>query len=201
LYAIDSKYWTESDISEYCKDCCKIFPENFYDYLNNKDKFKEELKIPISKLYEVLKKKENLKEYLKHIILNVDEIDYITMLNDNNIHEIYDSNEFIDILIDNIIVETSKCRKKGDTEKNKVLFKINVQKNTKKGIKMNSVNLIENEIRCSSKGHYKEWLCVCNRNRLLKLLNDKINEKEITHDGKIMLMGKSITNFKNISNN
>jgi len=201
LYAIDSKYWTESDISEYCKDCCKIFPENFDDYLNNKDKFKEELKIPISKLYEVLKKKENLKEYLKHIILNVDEIDYITMLNDNNIHEIYDSNEFIDILIDNIIVETSKCRKKGDTEKNKVLFKINVQKNTKKGIKMNSVNLIENEIRCSSKGHYKEWLCVCNRNRLLKLLNDKINEKEITHDGKIMLMGKSITNFKNISNN
>ena len=27
LYSLDSKYWTESDISEYCKDCCKIFPE------------------------------------------------------------------------------------------------------------------------------------------------------------------------------
>ncbi|NCA22808.1 MAG: hypothetical protein EBS86_16960, partial [Crocinitomicaceae bacterium] len=63
----------------------------------------------------------------------------------------------IDLLTDNLVVENSKAIKAHDYANQKVILK-------------NIHNVIELEIRNSSAGHYREFLCVCNRDKLMKML-------------------------------
>jgi len=111
----------------------------------------------------LLENNENLKHLLNFFIRNYT-IDYIGFEFVRH-HKIYDAIAFIDYLSKNLIVENSKKRKTGEYDNQKVILKASL--NGKK-----PVNIIELEIRNSSAQHYCEFLCVCNREKLVKLISN-----------------------------
>lgn len=194
LYGINSKYWgsTNYEIKEIFDkviDCLKVFPENFDTYIADKLKYKNLLADKINILHNFLDNEYKKKLFLKKFITNDDEIDYL-VFQDNDKWSVFDANDVVNTIVKHSQFETSKSIKPGDFAGLKVLIKC---KNNKGRI----VNLIENEIRNSGENHYREFLCVCNRDILLNLLKKHINivcSKKHTH---LKLYGsKTILNFK-----
>lgn len=195
LYSLESKNWLETSPSAMlCKDCLTIYPKNFEEYVNEKQHYKELLREKMVNLKNHLCLKENLREYLNLIIFKNGEVHFLVM-KDKGLQYIYESSEVLDVLLNNVEVFNSSALKKGDIPEQKVVIK-SKQTNTSGGIKW--VNLIEIEVRNSSKGHYAQMLCVCNRDILFSLLNKNI-EKTNQYE-KIVLFGKSNILYEEIQN-
>jgi hypothetical protein len=163
LYTKNSNYWKKEDkIQKACLDCLDVYPSTFQNYTDNKHNIKINLGKHMLILKTLLENKENLKELLNFFIRN-DEIDYIGF-EFTTCHKIYDAIAFTDYLSKNLIVENSKKRRNGEYDNQKVILKASLDGKL-------SVNIIELEIRNSSEKHYREFLCVCNRDKLVKLIS------------------------------
>lgn len=169
LYSIKSKNWINtSESAGKCKECLKIYPEKYEDYLIKKDEYKELLREKMVNLKEHLSVKENLYEFLNLIIFKNGDVDFLVM-KDKNLQYIYHSTDVLKILLDNVEISNSQALKVGNVPEQKVIIKSQNKKNK-------LTNLIEIEIRNSSKQHYAQMLCVCNRDNLFELLNNNIEE-------------------------
>jgi hypothetical protein len=163
LYTKDSNYWEKTDkIHKACLECLNIYPSSFEEYTADKHNIKLKLAECMLNLKTLLKNNENLKHLLNFFIRNYT-IDYIGFEFTTH-HKIYDAIALIDYLSENLIVENSKKRKNGEYDNQKVILKASF--NGKK-----PVNIIELEIRNSSATHYCEFLCVCNRDKLVELIS------------------------------
>jgi hypothetical protein len=187
LYSKNSKNWVESSPSAMiCKDVLTIYPETFDDYKASKDHFKSLLRPKMIAFKEHLSEPINLKKYLSLVFTHSGEVEFLVM-KDGNKQYVFDAAEAIDTIVSCAQIANSKARKAGDTPEQKVLVTI-----PKGGI---FINLLELEIRNSSKGHYAEFLCVCNRDPLLQLLQDSIKEEVVFFDC-IVVRGKAVQNFE-----
>ena len=111
----------------------------------------------------------HLREFLLWIIIkNV--VDFL-VLKDKTQHYIYHSKELVNILVDHVQITTSQVIKKNDYADQKVLLRCE-NKNQK------IANLIEIEIRNSNAQHFARLLCVCNRDVLFHLLQEKIKPEQ-----------------------
>lgn len=180
LYSNTSTVWNNlpNHISDKIMACLNVFPDTREEYRRNKSAYNENLKEPMVELKEVLEIKENLEAYLNFIFRD-NEVEAFAIRNTNGIQHIFDADEFIDVLIDNIIVRNSKARNQDELDNQKVLFKIKINNR--------ELNLVENEIRRDSVIHYKQWLSICiafspskpHGARLLPLLQREIIETNI----------------------
>jgi len=155
LYKQTSTYWNTTSASLACLQCLGALPDTYEKYQESKHESKLKLAEAMKHLKEVLEDKSNLRDLLDLFIRN-GEIHGIVM-EDTCEYKIYDAKEVIDLLTDNLVVENSKAIKAHDYANQKVILK-------------NIHNVIELEIRNSSAGHYREFLCVCNRDKLMKML-------------------------------
>lgn len=187
LYGEDSENWVETSSSAIkCKNILSIYPESFAEYQGNKTHYKSILREKMVDFKDYLSVKDNLKEYLSLVITKSGDVDYIVMKDKTN-QFIFDASEVIDTIVSNSLVVNSRAIKVGDTPEQKVLITISSGKNF--------VNLLELEIRNSSEGHYAKFLCVCNRDRLFKLLTTSITDEKIFNDN-LVVRGKAIKDFQ-----
>jgi len=164
LYNINSEYWKKEEIiHKACLECLNVFPSTFKEYTIDKHNIKLKLGEQMLNLKILLENKENLKQLMNFFIRNY-VIDYIGFEFKTH-HKIYDAITFINYLSENLIIENSKKRRNGEYDNQKVILKASI--NGKK-----SVNIIELEIRNSGENHYREFLCVCNRNKLINLISN-----------------------------
>ena len=163
LYTKNSEYWKKTDeIHKACLECLNVYPLSFKEYTTDKHNIKLKMGEQMINLKTLLEDKENLKQLLNFFIRNY-VIDYIGF-EFTAYHKIYDAITFIDYLSKNLIVENSKKRKNGEYDNQKVILKASLDGKL-------PVNIIELEIRNSSEKHYCEFLCVCNRDKLVKLIS------------------------------
>lgn len=188
-YCRTSKSWVESSPSAMiCKDILTIYPESFDDYKVNKHQIKTMLRPKMIAFKEHLSEPANLAEYLSLVFTKSGKVQFIVM-KEGTKHYIFDSAEAIDIIVESAIIINSRARKAGDTHEQKVL--ITIPNGKGKGYQ----NLLELEIRNSSKGHYASFQCGCNRDPLLRLLKSSIVEEAIFKDN-LVVRGKAIQDFE-----
>jgi hypothetical protein len=187
LYSRNSKNWSESSQSSLiCKNILTLYPETFHEYQENKNHFKNLLRERMIAFKDHLSQVNNLKEYLTLVFTNSGEVHFIVM-KDGDKQYVFDANEAIDAIVNAARIVNSTARKKGDTPEQKVL--VTIPKNN------NYRNLLELEIRNSSNGHYAEFLCVCNRDRLFEHLKKTITEEAVYKDV-LVIRGKAIQDFQ-----
>lgn len=181
LLSIHSKCMVKNKICRLLQECQYSFPENRTDYTKNKVKYKKLLQKPMTKLKDYLQDKENLKNYLKFVFTNLEDGFLLIIEYSDHSYYIFDMDEVIDKLTENIIVINSRARSYCDMDSQKVIFKIKI------GDKL--INLVDNEIRNSGKNHYREFLAVCNSEKLIYfLLNNLPKNRSIKHG---ILFGKA----------
>ena len=128
-------------------------------------------------LKEVLSDRNNLRIYLNFILRNGNEIDIFAIRDLEGKQHIFDAEQFIEVLTNNIyVVNSRKGRGPNGVAKQKVIFKAK-PRNRK-------LNLIDNEIRKYT--HYKRWLTILTAfspsseiPRLLPLLQKMIKKTAI----------------------
>lgn len=179
LYTITSRRWRNmSEMTNLCKMCLHVLPRTFEEYKKDTSKYKLLIEDKMNALKNVCQEKTKLKELLEIFIRGrSNEVKYV-VFNFKGEDYIFQADEMINTLIDNTIVNTSQ--KKGANSQNaqKVIIK-------------NEHNIIELEIRKSSSVHYREFLCVANRDKLINLLLKYIQSKQY-YKQKVLLVGKAI---------
>lgn len=171
-------------------DCLNVFPQNFDDYKANKQKYKNLLKIPMTKLCEKLQDKNRLKAFLSKSIFNGGEVQFLTVFSKDTrkIHIFY-YEDVVDVLAENFSVENSKARTSNQTDAQKVLFK-------------SSTNIGEIEVRNDSTLHYKEIKFRLNAKKTLDILTSNLKNFDLPStinkipNDRIYRYGKAIKKFK-----
>jgi hypothetical protein len=175
LYSRKSSNWlTDTESFRLCKECLDIYPETYDMYKKNKTFYKENLREKIIALKNYLSSNtEHLREFLSWIMFK-NNVDFL-VLKDHTQHYIYYSKQVVDTLVEYVQITTSQVVKRNDYPDQKVLLKC---ENKNKKI----TNLIEIEIRNSTPQHFARLLCVCNRDVLFYLLQEKIKVEQTLVD-------------------
>lgn len=177
----DSAFQTMNGVGQIFIQCLKLFPDNFYEYKSNKNRYKQELRSLMIELKNKLSEKRRLKSFLEKSFFNGNEVKYLTIKVDDQFHVFY-AQDVVESISANCIVENSKARREGEISEQKVL------------IKYENTNLGEIEIRNSSPNHFREVLFVVNRKKALELLYNKI-KTEKTYVERVLLHGSAIKKF------
>lgn len=179
LYTISSRRWrNRSTMTDMCKLCLSVFPIKFYEYKRDTERYKKLLGERMKCLKESCKNKSNLKELLEIFIRGrSNEVQYV-VFNFKGEDYIFQADEMIDKIIQNTTIHTSSKKTITSEDAQKVIIR-------------NQHNIIEMEIRKSSETHYREFLCVANRDKLVNLLISAIPNKAY-HKQNVLLLGKAI---------
>lgn len=177
----DYGFLAMNGMGELILECLNAFPEKREDYEKNKSLYKNKLKIPMQALCEKLQDKNRLKAFLSKAIFNGGEVQFLTVFADDNFIYIFYFEDVVDVLAEFLKVENSKARQSGQFDKQKVLFKYNI-------------NVGEIEVRNESEAHYKEIKFRFNAVKITNLLKEKIANYDNFNE-KIYRYGKAIKKF------
>lgn len=187
----DYGFLAMNGIGQLILDCLNVFPQNRREYEEDKQKYKDALKIPMRILCEKLQDKNRLKTFLSKAIFNGGEVQFLTIFPNyagNDIYIFYHE-DVIDILAENLSVENSRARNLGQTDAQKIVFK-------------NSTGVGEIEVRNDSDTHYKEIKFRLSSKKILEILReniqnyDKPNSINGVPNSRILCYGKAIKRFK-----
>ncbi len=176
------------NISKIMIECLDSFPEDREDYLSNKHKYKIQLQVPMLRLLFELKKENILGAFLSKALFNDGEVDYLTIMRSDNIFHIFNKDEVVKTLENNVNLANSRARKSNEYDCQKVLLKLPKNKNE-------FVNVGEIEMRTDSKQHYREMKCRFHGLKTFEFLASKIIEREVRNP-RIIVYGKAIKTFK-----
>lgn len=166
--------------------CINSFPKSREKYLANKTRFKNTLKIAMTKLKEFLSKNDNKKIFLETSFLNNAEVDYLTIKSaqDRNFN-VFDGTEAVKIINHATNVENSMALMSNQWDKQKVVFKL-----------MDSGKTIgEIEMRNDSKVHYRQVKFWMDAKKTLDLLIRNTRPKKQKLD-RVFAYGKAINKFR-----
>lgn len=180
LYSINSPCFTSSRFCFLISQCQLAFPENIANYEKNKVRCKKKLQFYMKELRECLNDGNELRKFLYWILTN-GERNFLLVLKQLNTYYVFDVDEVIKVLLPHIQVKNSKAIRKDQMNALKVVFKIEYDHKY--------VNVIENEIRNDSRSHYREFLSVCNADKLIWFLLENIHKTNIQE--KYVLCGRA----------
>lgn len=170
-------------------DCIDNFPNSRKDYLNNKIKYKLNLRSKMRALKDFLISANsiflhsNKLIFLQEAIFHSKEVDYLTIKEKNQFH-IFDANEVI-ITIDNATVAAnSKAKQDKQMDDQKVIFKL-VDKD---------ITIGEIEMRNDSQVHYRQVKFWLDRELTLDLFKEKIKPAK-RKSKQIIVYGKATNKF------
>ena len=179
LYTISSRRWRNmSHMSEMCKMCLSVLPVKFQEYKNDVQRYKNLLGEKMEDLKESCQDKNKLKELLEIFIRGRSNEVRFVVFHYKGQDYIFQADEMIDKIIQNTNVSTSSKRSVVSEDAQKVVIR-------------NTHNIIEMEIRKSSQTHYREFLCVANRDKLLTLLLNSVPGRSYFKEN-VILLGKAI---------
>ncbi|MFH2021778.1 MAG: hypothetical protein ABIJ33_00645 [Patescibacteria group bacterium] len=168
-------------IGQHLIDCINAFPHSFQEYQENKREAKEKLRPFMVALAEKLRDKQRLRAFIAKSMFNGGEVNYLTVLHDNNFH-VFWGKEVERVMSQHLIVENSQARQKGQFPEQKVVFKYE------------GTNLGEVEMRNDSPVHYREIRFNMVKPKAMKLLFDKITEKKKFNE-EVIVYGDAIRRF------
>jgi len=170
-------------IGELLIECIRAFPESFEEYQSSKPEAKERLRPHMVALAEKLKSEHRLETFLNKSLFNGGEVNYLTIL-ENDKFNVFWGKEVSKVMADNLEVDNSKARQKGQFSEQKVV------------LKYKGVNLGEIEMRNDSPVHYREIRFNMVKPKAMKLLFENIKEKkEFNKD--VIMYGEAIRHFGN----
>jgi len=182
-FGSDDAFLSMNGIGQAIIACIDILPNTFFEYQNNKQFYKDNLRSQMVALKDLLKEKRRVRTFLNKSIFNGGEVNYLTVKHKGLFHVFY-SNDVIKAMADNLEISNSQARRDSETAEQKVLFKFN------------NHNLGELEIRNSGENHYKEVLFVMNKLKVMDLLFEKIALTGKYND-RVLLYGDSKKRFGN----
>jgi hypothetical protein len=163
-------------------NCLNVFPDSFEEYQKNKFYYKNLLKVPMQKLKQRLENKDTLKAFFEKSFFNAGEVTYLT-IKDNNIFNVFHSDDVVEVLTNNINVENSKARRAGQFDNQKVIFKYE------------GTTIGEIEMRNDSQIHFKEIKFWMRKDKTIELLQTYItNVKKVKP--RLFVYGKTLRTFK-----
>ena len=173
----DNTEFKATQFSDLFLRCIDAFPPTFEEYKNNKKESKLKLQKPIREISEKLQDKVMLEFFLSKAMFNNNEVDFL-VVKDHNDFYIFDSKDVVKTFVNNFSVTTSKARRIGEYDDQKVVFKCF------------NVSIGEIEMRTDSKVHYKEVKFWLNKPLTLKLLMENIPLLDKNDTTKIYLHAK-----------
>lgn len=179
----DFTFQAMDGLGEIFLGCINSFPEDRDEYLKNKMIYKQELQKWMRKLCEKLKDKKILRAFLDKAIFNSGEVDFL-VIKDEDLFHVFWGKDVIKILSDNIQVENSKARRKGEFDAQKVVFKYKEK------------TIGEIEMRNDSDIHYREVKFWMAKRLTFSLLKEKIKLNRDLND-RVILYGSAIKKLKN----
>lgn len=182
-FSNDDFFQTMNGIGQLLIQCIEAFPNNFEDYIKDKQSAKEKCRIPMRQLKELLQEKRRVRSFINKAMFNGGEVNYLTVRNDNKYH-IFLNKEVVTVFSDAVVVENSIARAKNHTAEQKVIFKYN------------NKNLAELEMRNDGKDHYREIRFNMLKPRMMALLFDKIPMTSKYNDD-VFLYGDASKKFGN----
>jgi len=167
-------------------NCLNVFPEKRDNYLLNKDQCKKNLGFAINKLTEKLRDRNKIAGFLQQAIFNGNEVDYLTIKDENNKYHVFSKIDVINILKNNFTVSNSIARTKLQYDDQKTLFKYK------------NINYGEIEVRNDSNVHYREIKFHLNGKKITNLLKEKLEKPKIIikNDFQIFIYFSAIKKFK-----
>ena len=163
-------------IADLMIQCIDVFPVHRSEYESNKQKFKNELRIPMRALNDELAKPDIKSDFLEKIFFNDGEVDYLSVLpkhlSDGDIAKmtfhVFSSEDVVRVMSDKFIIENSRARAENQTDAQKVLFRIEGRSTNR------VVNVGEIELRNDSHVHYRRMKCRVDGPKILTLLQDEL---------------------------
>lgn len=162
-------------------ECIDAFPPARADYEQDKLAAKERLRIPMREIKNRLQNKNLFKAFLKKAIFNGEEVNYLTIYDDDIFH-VYWNADVVEVMGDNFTVENSRSSR-GNPDCQKVLFKYNDK------------NVGELEMRNDSEQHYREVRFNMLKKPCCELLQTHILDKYPYPDQPIVSYGEAISKF------
>lgn len=162
--------------------CLQSFPDDRQDYIKNKIKHKTLLQVAMRELKEFLSEGKNKRIFLEDSFLNISEIDYLTIKQDNIFH-VFDGKEAMEVLDSATKLENSRARNSSQMNDLKVLFKT-----------LDGRNIGELEVRNESDLHYRQVMFRMDKYLTFKILSESINPSKQIHE-RIVTYGKASRSF------
>ncbi len=175
------------NVSELMIACLDAFPEDRADYLADKISAKLRLQQPMRDLLSEMLKPGVLPAFLEKAVFNAGEVDYLSILPEDltrapfnqKIFHVFARVDVVAALCKALDLANSAARSAGQTDAQKVLFRIN------------GINCGEFEIRTDSDVHYREAKFRLNSAKILKVLIDNITPSHRTAN-QIITYGKAV---------
>lgn len=172
-------------------ECINAFPPKRKDYLKNKLLYKKKLSKAILKIKNYFTHTKKLKAFFAMSFFNGNEVDFL-VIKENARYNIFHAKDVVDVLAKNCVTDTSKKRKKGELDHQKVVFKIKNEKNK-------LVTIGEIEMRNDSDMHYREVKFWMSKPLTLNLLKTNIKQFK-DYSKKIRIFGSAIKKFQQRKN-
>lgn len=163
--------------------CIDAFPPSYEEYKKNPAIYKERLKTPMRELKDRFQRKALLRAFLSKSIFNAGEVDYLTVLDNDQYHVFYNK-DVVKYLGDNFEVENSRKRAKGQFSDQKVVFKYEGR------------TVGELEMRNDSGQHYQEVRFNMYKDKVMEMLYKFVPDKE-AFSPEVLVYGDAIGRFGN----
>ena len=155
-------------------DCIDAFPNTWAIYQRSKRSSKLRLKPRMRALKQFLTEisspvflHANKLIFLQEALFHSSEVDFLSIKENSTFH-IFDASEVQQVIDVAVTVANSKARRKGETDDQKVLFKLHDK----------DLTIGEIEIRTDSKVHYRRVKFWMSRTKTLELLREKIGAQK-----------------------
>lgn len=161
--------------------CIDAFPPRYEDYVDNKDAAKIRLQTPMRELRDRFQRKALLRAFLRKSIFNAGEVNYLTILNDDDKFDVFWSDDVVQIMGNELEVVNSKKQTADQFDAQKVLFRYQ------------GSNVGELEMRNESAKHYAEVRFNMNKRPFVQMLYSDL--KSSFYSPEITTYGEATKNF------
>ena len=162
--------------------CIDAFPPRYEDYVDNKEAAKIRLQTPMRELKDRFQRKAVLRAFLRKSIFNAGEVNYLTILNEEDKFDVFWSDDVIRIMANEFEVVNSMARTTNQFDAQKVLFRYKGK------------NVGELEMRNDSVKHYAQVKFNMRKKRCVQMLYDS-DLNDSFYSPEIKTYGKATTNF------
>jgi hypothetical protein len=177
----DRQFRVMNGIGDILLQCIDAFPEDYGDYLSDKQRYKERLRPHMRELRQKLSDKQRCAAFVDKSMFNAGEVEYLTVLDDQCYH-VFHREDVVSAVADNVAVENSKKRARNQTADQKAVFKW-------------GTIIGEIEMRRDNSHRRREIKFWLNKPRTMHLLRASILQHETLVPNTLIVYGQAVSKF------
>lgn len=182
-FQTDRDFVAMNGVGQLLAECVDAFPEEFEKSRGNKDKYKQALRAPMRALKDKLSHPNLLEKFFTKSLFNGDEVDFLAVKDGRGIFHVFHQSDVSCVLSENVRVENSRAKARGQVSDQKVVFKTL----TPSGFS----TLGEIELRREPRNVYRKIKFWLDKNKTLHLLICKLTPPQPIICEKVLVYGKA----------